>query len=91
VFREMHVVLEMDEAWSLMTLIASYVIDHGAMSQDGKQKVRRWRTNRAEGTVEMDGLAVAVNEALGSYLDEKMTRLIRRRGRYISSKELSRG
>lgn len=85
----MHVVLDVDEAWSLMSIITSYVIDQGGMSQDGKQKVRRWRTNRAEGTVEMDDLAVAVNEAMGSYLDEKMTRLIRRRGRYITSKELS--
>lgn len=85
----MHVVLETDEAWALMTVIVSYVIDHGGMSQDGKQKARRWRTSRAEGAVEMDELAVSMNEALGSYLDEKMTRLIRRRGRYISSKERS--
>ena len=85
----MHIILETDEAWSLMTLIASYVIDHSGISQDGKQKVRRWRTGRAEGTVEMDDLAVAMNEALGSFLDEKMTRLIRRRGRYISSKDMA--
>jgi hypothetical protein len=86
----MHIILEIDEAWSLMTTITSYVIDHSGISQDGKQKVRRWRTAHAEGTVEMDGLAIATNESLGSFLDEKMTRLVRKRGRYISTRELAR-
>ncbi len=84
----MQVVLETDEAWSLMSVITSYVIDHSGVSQDGKSKIRRWRSDRSVGTVEMDGLAVAVNEALGTYLDEKTTRMIRRRGRYISTREI---
>ncbi len=86
----MQVVLETDEAWSLMSVIASYVIDHSGVSQNGKSKIRRWRGDRAVGTVEMDDLAVAVNEALGTYLDDKTTRMIRRRGRYISTKEVAR-
>ncbi len=86
----MQVILETDEAWSLMSAITSYVIDHSGVSPDGKSKIRRWRDDRAVGTVEMDDLAVAVNEALGTYLDEKTTRMIRRRGRYISTKEGAR-
>jgi len=82
----MHIVLDPDEAWSLMTTISSYIVDHSGVSQDGKQKVRRWRTDRADGTVEMDDLAVAMNEALGTHIDEKFKRLIRRRGRYISTR-----
>ncbi len=86
----MQVVLDADEAWSLMSVITSYVIDHSGVSQDGKQKIRRWRTDRALGTVEMDDLAVAMNAALGTHLDEKMTRTIRRRGRYTSTREAVR-
>lgn len=86
----MQVVLETDEAWSLMTVIASYIIDHSGVSQDGKQKIRRWRQDRGEGTVEMDDLAEAMNKSLGTYLDEKARRTIRRRGRYISTKEAAR-
>ncbi len=86
----MQVVLEMDEAWSLMSVITSYVIDHSGVSQDGKSKIRRWRSDRAAGTVEMGDLAVAVNQALDTYLDEKMTRTVRRRGRYVSSREATR-
>jgi len=83
----MQIILEVDEAWSLMSLITSYVIDHSGLSQDGKQAVRRWRTDRASGTVEMDQLAIAINEALGSYLDEKTARMVRQKGRYQSVRE----
>ncbi len=83
----MQVVLETDEAWSLMSIVASCIIDNSGVSQDGKAKIRRWRSDRSLGTVEMDDLAAAFNEALSTYLGEKTARTIRRRGRYISTKE----
>ncbi len=83
----MQVILETDEAWSLMSLIVSQLIDHAGVSGEGKAGLRRWRTNRAVGTVEMDNLALALNETLGTIIDEKTTRMIRRRGRYASSRE----
>lgn len=86
----MQIVLDQDEAWSLMTLISSYVIDHSGVSQDGKQAIRKWRQARAEGTPLMEELSESVNEALGTYLDEMMTRRVKRRGRYVTSKELRR-
>lgn len=87
----MQVVLETDEAWSLMSVITSYVIDHSGVSAEGKQRVRRWRGDRAVGTVEMDDLAVAINQSLGMVIDEKTARMIRRRGRYISTRDLKEG
>lgn len=84
----MQIVLETDEAWSLMTTITAYVIDHSGISQDGKQKVRRWRSDRAEGTAEMGELTLAMNRALGAYIDKKTERQIKRRGRYITTREL---
>jgi hypothetical protein len=86
----MQVILEADEAWSLMSLITSYIVDHAGLSDDGRAKVRRWRSLHPLGTVEMDQLALAMNEALGNYLDEKTTRQVRMRGRYISTKDLRR-
>ena len=86
----MQIVLETDEAWSLMAVITSHVIDSSGLSQDGKSAIRRWRNDRALGTVEMDDLAVAMNEALGTYIDERTARMVRRRGRYISTKETAR-
>jgi hypothetical protein len=86
----MQIVLETDEAWSLMSLITSYVIDNAGISADGKSKLRKWRTDRALGTVEMDELAVAMNEALGTYIDERLERKVKRRGRYVTTSELWR-
>jgi len=86
----MQVILETDEASSLMSLIVSQIIDHAGASPDGKAALRRWRTDRAVGTLEMDDLALALNEGLGNIIDEKTTRMIRRRGRYVSSREAGR-
>ena len=86
----MQIVFETDEAWSLMSVITSWIVDQSGISQEGKQKLRRWRGDRAIGTVEMDELAVDMNKALGTYLDEKTERLVRRRGRYVSTKDLAR-
>ena len=82
----MQIILDVDEAWSLMTIMVSQMIDRAGVSQDGRQKLRRWRTDRAAGTAEMAELTVLLNEALGSSLDEKTTRLIRRKGYYVSTK-----
>jgi hypothetical protein len=74
--------LEPDECWSLMTVIASYAIDSAGLSQDGKQKVRRWRTDRAQGTPAMEDLAAAMNESFGGYMDERTNR-VKRGKRYV--------
>ena len=81
----MQVILDTDEAWSLMTTMVSQMIDKAGISADGKAKLRRWRTDCADGTAEMADLTVEMNEALGSTLDEKTTRLIRRKGYYVST------
>lgn len=86
----MQIVMETDEANSLMSVITSHVIDHAGISQDGKARVRKWRTDRAVGSVEMEDLTIAMNEALGTYLDQKTQRQIRRKGRYTTSKDLAR-
>jgi hypothetical protein len=82
----MQIILDTDEAWSLMTIIVSQMIDKAGVSADGKTKLRKWRSDRADGTAEMANLTVALNEALGSTLDEKTTRLIRRKGYYVSTR-----
>jgi len=83
----LQVILDNEETWSLMSLMISQIIDRADLSSDGKAIVRRWRTERATGTVELADLTVDFNDALGSTLDDKTTRLIRRRGRYESSRD----
>jgi hypothetical protein len=81
----MQVILETDEAWSIMTLVVSQVLDQVDLSDEAKEKVRRWRGDHTDGTAEMSELTVTMNETLGATLDERTTRLIRRKGRYVST------
>lgn len=83
----MQIIIEPDEAWSIMTLVVSQVLDYADLSAEGKAVVKRWRSDHAEGTTEMVDLTLAMNEALGARLDELSTRRIRRKGWYVSSKD----
>jgi len=82
----MQIILEPDDAWSIMTLVVSQVLDQVELSDEGKNTIRKWRGERNEGTAEVSDLAVVLNETLGTVLDEKTTRLIRRKGMYVSTK-----
>jgi hypothetical protein len=83
----MYVILEQDEAWSIMTLIVSQVLDHADLSDDGRAVLRRWRSARADGTAGMAYLALGMNEALGGLIDERTDRIVKRRGRFVRSRE----
>jgi hypothetical protein len=81
----MQVILETDEAWSIVTLVVSQVLDQVDLSDEAKEKIRRWRGDHIDGTAEMSELTVTMNETLGTILDERTQRLIRRKGRYVST------
>jgi len=78
--------IEEDEAWSLMSVVTSYVVDNSGISQDAKQRVRGWRTKRAEGSLEMQALADGMNEAIGAYIGAKEDRQVRKGGRYTRAR-----
>jgi len=81
------IILENDEASSLMSLIVSQVLDQVDLSDEARAAVRRWRSDHGEGTADMADLTVTMNETLGTVLDDRTTRLIRRKGWYVSTKE----
>ena len=83
----MQVILETDEAWSIMTLVVSQVMDQVELSDEAKATLRRWRTDHNDGTAEMSDLTVTMNEVLGTVMDERTERLIRRQGWYVSTKD----
>jgi hypothetical protein len=84
----MQVILDSDEAWSVMSLVISQVLDQVELSEEGKAAVRRWRGDRVDGTGEMSDLCVSMNEALGTTLDERTQKLLRRKGWYVSTDEI---
>jgi hypothetical protein len=74
--------MEEDEAWSLVAVVTSYVVDNSGVSQGAKEKVRLWRRQHAQGTAKMAELADGMNEAIGAYIEAKTDRQVRKRGRY---------
>ena len=83
----MQLILEMDEASTVMSLVVSQILDQVDLSDEAKAALRRWRTDRNEGTAELAELTVTLNESIGTVLDERTQRLIRRKGWYVSTKE----
>lgn len=83
----MQIILDTDEAWSIMSLVVSQVLDQAELSDEGKAALRKWRTEHNEGTAEMSDLTVTMNETLGTVMDEQTTRLVRRQGWYVSTKK----
>ena len=81
----MRLILEGDEAWSVMMLVVSQVLDGVDLSEEGRDAVKQWRADHADGTEAMFRLAEELNDALGNVLDEQTRKLIRRRGHYVRS------
>jgi hypothetical protein len=74
----MQVTLAVDEAWSIMMLVVSQVVDNVELSEQGKAALRTWRSDRGAGTRPMIELAAAMNVALGNVVDEQTRKPVRR-------------
>lgn len=82
----MIVLLEEPEAWSLMMLVSAVAIDNADISEEGKEAIRRWRTDRRENSAELAELTDAINEAINAHLDAKFMRRVKNRGRFETVK-----
>ena len=76
----MNVILNVDEVHTVLTLVTSQVLDHVELSDEAKEAVRNWRRDHALGGGDLDEFVVVFNEAIGNHLDDRTTRMLRRRG-----------
>jgi len=83
----MNVVLNTDEANAVMSVITAQLIDQAGLSEAAKKAVREWRRDLAPGTIPLDGFTLRLNTAIGNFIDERTTRMMRTRGQV---KELER-
>jgi hypothetical protein len=49
--------------------------------------VKQWRAGRADGSAPMVELAEAMNAALGNVIDAQTSKIVRRRGRFVSTRD----
>jgi hypothetical protein len=80
----MNVVLNTDEANTVMSIITGQLIDQAGLSEAAKKTIREWRRDLAPGTVPLDGFTLRLNEAIGNFIDERTTRMMRTRGQVKS-------
>ncbi|MGI8927206.1 MAG: hypothetical protein ACR2HN_11260 [Tepidiformaceae bacterium] len=83
----MIVLLEEPEAWSLMMLVSAVAIDNADISEEAKDALRRWRSDRNEASPEMQKLTEDLNRAMNAHLDTKFFRRIKSRGWYETVKK----
>ena len=82
----MIVLLEEPETWSLMMLVSAVAIDNAEISEEGKEAIKRWRSDRNEQSQQLKGLADGVNAAINAHIEAKFMRRIKSRGRYETSR-----
>lgn len=78
----MIVLLEEPEAWSLMMLVSAVAIDNADISDEGKEAIKRWRSDHAENSPQISDLTDVLNEALNQHIDEQLSRRVKHLGRY---------
>ncbi len=83
----MIVMLEEPEAWSLMMLVSAVAIDNAELSNEAKDAIKRWRTDRREGSAELGKLTDDLNKGLNAHLDAKFLRRVKSKGRYETVKQ----
>ena len=76
----MIVFLEDPEAWSLMMLVSAVAIDNADISEEGKDAIRRWRSERPETSSEVSALTDEINKAINARVDAKFMRRIKTSG-----------
>jgi hypothetical protein len=78
----MFVLLDEPEAWSLMMLISAVAVDNADLSDEGKEAIRRWRSERGEGSPLLADLTEELNRALNAHIDAQFTRRVKSKGWY---------
>lgn len=77
----MIVLFEEPEAWSLMMLVSAVAIDNAELSDEAKEKIRAWRSERDEKSPQLKDLTEEINVALNGHIDAKFIRRVKSRGK----------
>jgi len=76
----MNVVLNTEEANTVMSLVTAQLIDQGGLTEAGKKTIREWRRDLTPGMLPLDAFTLRLNTAIGNFIDERTSRMMRTRG-----------
>jgi len=76
----MNVILNTDEAHAVLSLVSAQVLDHVDLSDAGRKAIRDWRRAHDIGRAGLEDFTESLNVAIGNYIDERTTRMMRVRG-----------
>ena len=81
----MNIILNPNEVATVISLFTAQVLDGVELSEEGKDAIREWRTERAPGRDGLEAFADEFNEALMGHIEESTLR------RYVRGGRMSRG
>ena len=81
----MNIILNPNEVATVISLFTAQVLDGVELSEEGKDAIREWRTERAPGREGLEAFADEFNEALMGHIEESTLR------RYVRGGRMSRG
>ena len=78
----MNVLLNPSEVGAVVSLVTAQLLDAIELSEEAREQVRSWRTERSPGGDELDAFSDDFNDTLASFLDEATRRRYMRGGRF---------
>ncbi len=77
----MNIILNPNEVATVVSLFTAQILDGVELSDEGKDAIRTWRTERVPGREGLEDFADDFNEALMTFIEESTTRRYVKRGR----------
>lgn len=81
----MNIILNPNEVATVISIFTAHVLDGVDLSDEGKDVIREWRTDRAPGREGLESFADDFNEALMGHIEAATLR------RYVRGGRMSRG
>ena len=79
----MNVILNPNEVATVISLVTAQVLDGVDLSEEGKDAIREWRTERVPGRSGLEDFTDDFNDALMGFIEESTKRRYAKAGRLV--------
>ncbi len=78
----MNVLLNPSEVGAVVSLVTAQLLDTTELTEEAREQIRSWRTERSPGGDELDAFTDAFNDQLAGEIDDATRRRYMRGGRF---------